>query len=820
MLSDQYLLQAIENLDLLIANAESSASRFTCSENKISKNFYSQSHTEPLKEYLQFLIDHLTSEEANYKNSLYINLLSTLEVFLNIEKNQVLRDLNLRLENLGRHELKQKHLGHQKPANQFNKDIAELPKIQYNPHTGHYTSPDDVKAHEHGLEAGSIFFSTQFERFKGLVNWLFEKINISIFESARYQEHDYLDSEIYAYDTAIASPTDNKTQHYWVGHATNYFVYPNNGKPLHIITDPFEGDMAPVIYPRMTAEGKLIDGEGDSRLPKVDVVIISHNHRDHLSKSTLKKLVKQQPKMIIPKGDKDLFAKLGFTDIVELEWWEQVKIKAIDGNNSNEVMRITAVPARHWSGRGAHDAHRSAFNGYVLSSNSKSEGDIYFAGDTALMDASLTDPIFNRFNISTSIQPGGPDENRDDMESTHQSSVDGIEMHFKMLSSHYQKYIDFKGKLPTLSEFQNIIRPIKTIYNHTSTFKLGNLRLKDTTFSYQRLVAAFNESEEWRTMHLAPHEKKTYNKVLKLAKEMVFDGDKQFNEQELIKIILNSVIIPKIGQRQALFKTSKLPAHSFQYRNLITNRRALVEYDEILKEHIDNKNEMEFLDVKKILISLLDSYQKPWYSFFTRTFKANNLNDRYHQMINDCVDLKSLKNVWNQMEQEMGSRKSNEHNDSGTMNKHGHMQSLIHYGKWIIQFIKEHEETALDKLKEFITCRQIRKLVDQEVKNTGWLFESNRDSKQKAFRTLGDRLANTPAKEYNEVLENWRQDEQTNGKVNAELLSTPRWNKNETTHSTVVVNQISGLINHTFFGNAQIMHSDIEAPHLDKEFNI
>ncbi|MBA3537578.1 MAG: MBL fold metallo-hydrolase [Tatlockia sp.] len=823
MLSDIYILQTIENLDLLITNCESSAEKFTRDKNKISKNLFYETGSDHLEGYLQTLIDHLTSNEADYDNPLYVNLLSTMQYFLNLKNNQIISELNLDLKDLGRQELSQKRLGHFSPANSLYKNsvIDTLPKIQYDPHQGHYTSPDDDKAHQHGAEAGNIFFSTQLERFKGLVNWLFAKIGIYIFETARYQEHDYLDSDIYAYDTPRAGPKENSTQYYWVGHATNYIVYPNNGKPLHVLTDPFEGNMTPVIYPRMTSEGKLIDGEGATRLPKVDVVIISHNHLDHVSKTTLKRLVKQQPKMIIPQGDKELFVKLGFTDIVELEWWEQAKIK--DSKN-NEVLRVTATPARHWSGRGLDDAHRSAFNGYVLESNNKAEGDIYFAGDTALMDDSLTRPIFEHFNIMTSIQPGGPDECREDMESTHQSSVDGIEMHFKMLLGHYQKMTQEKGQAPSFGEFQDQTKQVKTIYNHTSTFKLGNLRLKDTTFSYNRLVAAFKESEIWRSIHLPAHEMKTFNMVSELANKMVFAGEKQLDKKEIVKLILNSVIIPKIGQRQSLYEAQKMgPAQSFQFRNLITNRRALIEYDTILKEYIVRKDNLDIADVKKILIKLIDSYQNPWHSFLSRTFKPENLNDRYHKMISDCKDLPGLTKALNKMEEEMGYRKPNEQQTHAKFNQHGHMQSLIHYSKWVVSFAKDHKDAGIDKFKEYFACQQIRKLVDQEVHNSGWFIEGgDRSSKQKAFRTLADQLAKVPAQAYGEVFTKWKEEERTDGQINKELLAKPRsiQAENETTHSMKILSEINTLINKGFFANHQAKHAEVEDLKLSDELNI
>ena len=98
-----------------------------------------------------------------------------------------------------------------------------------------------------------------------------------------------------------------------------------------MITDPVEGDLAPLLYPRMTKEGDLIDGTNEKRLPKIDVVIISHNHRDHVSEETLKRLVKQQPKMIGPEGDEALFIGLGFTNVVGIKWWEQATISNDQG---------------------------------------------------------------------------------------------------------------------------------------------------------------------------------------------------------------------------------------------------------------------------------------------------------------------------------------------------------------------------------------------------------------------------------------------------------------------------------------------------------
>jgi len=346
-------------------------------------------------------------------------------------------------------------------------------------------------------------------------------------------------------------------------------------------------------------------------MPKIDVVIISHNHRDHLDEGTLKRLVKQQPKMIVPEGDEALFRNLGFRNVVGLKWCEQA---TIEDRDANELLRVTAVPARHWSGRSLLDAHRSAFNGYVFHSEYAS-GDIYFAGDTALMNDEVAEPIFANFNIVTSIQPGGPDERREDMESTHQSSADGILMHFKILAAQYKKMKAENEEL-SLEEFLARINPLKTIYNHTATFKLGNLRLRDTFFSFQRMIAAFQESDQWRADHLPEHELNVYDKIRHLVDEMTFADEERFNSKHIVEQILRAVVIPKIGQKQDLYFRAESYQHQafFQSRHLITNHRALIEFDALLQGFV--ANEQEVFDLKAALLIMLDSYQNPWHASF------------------------------------------------------------------------------------------------------------------------------------------------------------------------------------------------------------
>ena len=102
-------------------------------------------------------------------------------------------------------------------------------------------------------------------------------------------------------------------------------------------------------------------------LPPIDLVLVSHNHYDHLDIPTLLLLQRDHaPRIITPLGNGELMAKLGVGGAIELDWWQ---------SESN----ITVVPARHFSARSMSDRDRNLWGGFVIRSES---GNVYFAGDT------------------------------------------------------------------------------------------------------------------------------------------------------------------------------------------------------------------------------------------------------------------------------------------------------------------------------------------------------------------------------------------------------------------------------------------------------
>jgi L-ascorbate metabolism protein UlaG (beta-lactamase superfamily) len=152
----------------------------------------------------------------------------------------------------------------------------------------------------------------------------------------------------------------------FVGHAT--FLIRTSG--LTILTDPVWSDRAsPVRWAgpeRVTKPGVELDS-----LPAVDVVLISHNHYDHLDRKTLKALEKRfSPLVLVPVGDKKRVQSFGVKNVQELDWWESVEV--------NESTTITFTPQQHGSGRGLFDRNKSLWGSFFIRQGERS---LYFGGD-------------------------------------------------------------------------------------------------------------------------------------------------------------------------------------------------------------------------------------------------------------------------------------------------------------------------------------------------------------------------------------------------------------------------------------------------------
>ncbi len=152
----------------------------------------------------------------------------------------------------------------------------------------------------------------------------------------------------------------------WIGHAT--LLVQVDG--LSILTDPQWSDRAgPTSWlgPRRLGP----PGLAFEALPRIDAVVISHDHYDHLDLPTVKRLAAtHDPLFVVPLGLKAWFADNGMTHVEEVDWWQERELRGV---------RFVCVPAQHFSQRTLWDASRRLWASWVILGR---DHRLYFGGDT------------------------------------------------------------------------------------------------------------------------------------------------------------------------------------------------------------------------------------------------------------------------------------------------------------------------------------------------------------------------------------------------------------------------------------------------------
>ena len=158
----------------------------------------------------------------------------------------------------------------------------------------------------------------------------------------------------------------------WIGHAS---VMAQLGG-LNLLTDPIFSERAsplPFIGPRR----HVPPGLAPSELPRIDLVLVSHNHYDHLDAASVDALQAQAggpPLFIVPLGLQRWLAGRGITHAVELDWWQSHRVAAPQGD-----VDVMLAPAQHWSARGLTDRMATLWGGFAVFAP---DCHLFFAGDT------------------------------------------------------------------------------------------------------------------------------------------------------------------------------------------------------------------------------------------------------------------------------------------------------------------------------------------------------------------------------------------------------------------------------------------------------
>jgi L-ascorbate metabolism protein UlaG (beta-lactamase superfamily) len=196
----------------------------------------------------------------------------------------------------------------------------------------------------------------------------------------------------------------------WLGHAA--FLIRIGG--LNVLTDPYLTTFAgPAgLGPRRYVKS----GIPIAALPRIDLLVISHNHYDHLDERALARLPgKSRMTVVVPLRLASFFRERGFPHVIELDWHESHRIRDVT---------VTALPVVHWSRRTGLDTNRTLWAGFALRSAGHN---LFFGGDSGY------GPVFEELGrqygpFDTALLGIGAYEPREMMKASHASPEEAVQM--------------------------------------------------------------------------------------------------------------------------------------------------------------------------------------------------------------------------------------------------------------------------------------------------------------------------------------------------------------------------------------------------------
>ena len=184
--------------------------------------------------------------------------------------------------------------------------------------------------------------------------------------------------------SALTSPPAGKVQVTWLGHAS--VLVQCDG--WCILADPLFSERCGPVQWAGPARAKRVRPAPIqvAELPHVDVIVISHNHYDHLDETSVRDLARAQPHAIffVPLGMKSWFRSLRLhRTVVEMDWSESVVLHESDmtgtgGTGRRPDLTVVCVPCQHWCNRGALDVNKCLWSSWVC----KSDTFAYYFGES------------------------------------------------------------------------------------------------------------------------------------------------------------------------------------------------------------------------------------------------------------------------------------------------------------------------------------------------------------------------------------------------------------------------------------------------------
>ncbi|MEO9102249.1 MAG: MBL fold metallo-hydrolase [Burkholderiaceae bacterium] len=276
---------------------------------------------------------------------------------------------------------------------------------------------DSTKPHHRADGFVNSDGSSASKPLSALLQWFYERWRDDLPPAPSQYVDGYAGFSVDRPDVAWLKANHTQPAVTWIGHAT--LLVQMGG--INVLTDPhfsertfavqWAGPKRRVPLPMQLAE-----------LPHIDLVLISHNHYDHLDRDTVRALNSQAggaPLFAVPLGVERWLREQGITNVQAFDWWDQQPLPTAP------QVAIHSVPAHHWSSRTATDRNRTLWGGWVVQA---ADFSFYFAGDTGY-SADFTE-IGRRFpGLDLAAIPVGAYEPRWFMKTQHVNPPEAVQIH-------------------------------------------------------------------------------------------------------------------------------------------------------------------------------------------------------------------------------------------------------------------------------------------------------------------------------------------------------------------------------------------------------